>query len=175
MEIWVSINDLKEMFENRSKIFEVKKITEKIFGNAKPVKILDIDKDKGLLVRAEENPKTPTTHIMSFLKFAYTIFEKLGETDEMPEWADGIVFDITMRSYGPAKTSKFAEDEFYSKVTWSRSQCSVSWDTYKRALKEFSENDSKAFLLMRDGTFYAVDVKRSSHQYDVYKIVNEIG
>lgn len=84
-------------------------------------------------------------------------------------------YNIQHKFDGPAKTSKFAEDEFYSKVTWSRSKCSVSWDTYKRALKEFAENDSKVFLLMRDGTFYAVDVKRLSHQYDVYKIIDEIG
>jgi len=36
MEIWVSINDLKEMFENRSKTPELKNITEKSSGMQNP-------------------------------------------------------------------------------------------------------------------------------------------
>jgi len=121
---------------------------------------------------AENNSIDKRIRAQKLLKNAQKIISNLEDDDRIPDWADGVAFNIILMK-APVKKSKYNEDEFYSKTNWAGFSCRISQQTYLKALKAYIESGKSWFILTRNGKLYSVSVSGSA-KYDVYKLGEEV-
>jgi len=168
--MWIPPEALRELYEIRGSIVGQVEWDKKWLGKKRVESILDIDPERGVLVKLGNKPSITAG---KFLLYAWDILQRLTDRDQIPEWADGCAFDITLDKM-PVKFSKYDEDTFYAKQTWSGSKCKISWDTFRRAIREYFNKKAKYFVITKDGKVYGVEKEPSGWQYVKLKIKQEL-
>ena len=121
---------------------------------------------------AKNNSIDKRTRAAKLLKNAQKIISNLEDEDRIPDWADGVAFNVILMKT-PVKKSKYNENEFYSKTNWAGFSCKISRQTYMKALKTYVENGKSWFILV-NGKLYTVSSVSGSRMYDVYKLGDEV-
>lgn len=121
---------------------------------------------------AKNNSIDKRTRAAKLLKNAQKIISNLEDEDRIPDWADGVAFNVILIK-APVKKSKYNEDEFYSKTNWAGFSCRISYRTFLKALQEYIETGKSWFILTRNGKLYSVSVSGST-KYDIYKLGEEV-